>query len=362
MALELPSFPWDSLSEAKRTAAQHPDGLIDLSVGSPVDATPQFLQDALSEAADAHGYPQTWGTPELRAAIIDWFARVRRAPGLTEHGVMPLIGSKEFIAGLALWLGVGAGDSVVIPEVAYPTYDISARLIKAEVHVGDDPQNWPDNTRLIWLNSPSNPTGRVLSVEQLRAAVQRARELGAVLASDECYALLPWAVEDAPSILDTRVTDGDNSGLLAVHSLSKQSSDAGYRTAFIAGDEALVQQLLGVRKHLGLMPPTPIQAAMTAALRDDEHVAQQRERYRARRDVLLAAVQDAGWDAESDAGLYIWATDGTDARTQVNTLAKLGILVAPGDFYGDDSRVRIALTASDEAIRRAAERLRNRTA
>lgn len=357
MALQLPDFPWDSLAEAKRIASEHKDGLIDLSVGSPVDGTPQFLREALSDAADAHGYPQVWGTPQLRRAIIDWFSRVRGSHGLTERAVMPSIGSKELIAGLALWLGIGDDDTVVIPEVAYPTYDISARLVQAKIHVSDDPSTWPDSTRLIWINSPSNPTGRVLDVPALRAAVQRARALGAVLASDECYALLPWDVQDVPSILDPRVTDGDNSGLLAVHSLSKQSSDAGYRTAFIAGDEEIVQQIVGVRKHLGLMPPSPIQAAMVAALRDDEHVAQQRERYRLRREVLLSAVRAAGWEAESDAGLYIWATDGTDARTQVRALAELGILVAPGDFYGDDSRVRIALTASDDSIERAAARL-----
>ena len=356
MALELPEFPWDTIAEARERAAAHPDGLIDLSVGSPVDETPALLREALAAASDAHGYPQVAGTAELRAAVVDWFARVRGVPGLTERSVMPSIGSKELIAGLPLWLGLGPGDTVVIPEVAYPTYDVSARLARAQVHVGDDPAEWPASTRIVWLNSPSNPTGRVLGVEALRRAVDRARSLGAIVASDECYALLPWVVDEVPSILDPRVTGGDVTGLIAVHSLSKQSNDAGYRTAFVAGDEQLVQQLVGVRKHLGLMPPAPIQAAMTAALGDDDHVAQQRERYRARRDQLLPAVRAAGWQAESDAGLYIWATDGTTARQQLTRLADLGILVAPGDFYGDASRVRIALTASDDQVSAAAER------
>ncbi|WP_293694349.1 succinyldiaminopimelate transaminase [uncultured Agrococcus sp.] len=358
MALQLPEFPWDSLADAKRVASEHPDGLIDLSVGSPVDPTPGILREALGDASNAHSYPQVWGTPRLRQAIIDWFARVRGVPGLTERAVMPSIGSKELIAGLALWLGLGPGDTVVIPEVAYPTYDVSARLVGASVHAGDDPASWPDSTRLVWLNSPSNPTGRVLGLEELRAAVARARELGAVLASDECYALLPWDVEDAPSVLDPRVTDGDVTGLLVVHSLSKQSSDAGYRTAFVAGDEQLVQRVVGVRKHLGLIPPAPVQAAMVAALDDDDHVAEQRERYRARRETLLTAVRGAGWSTESDAGLYIWAGNGEAAREQVHAFATLGILVAPGDFYGDDTRVRIALTATDAVIEQAAARLR----
>lgn len=358
MALQLPEFPWDSLADAKRVASEHPDGLIDLSVGSPVDPTPGVLRDALGDASNAHGYPQVWGTPRLRQAIIDWFERIRGVPGLTEQAVMPSIGSKELIAGLALWLGLGSDDTVVIPEVAYPTYDVSARLVGASVHASDDPASWPESTRLVWLNSPSNPTGRVLGPEELRAAVARARELGAVLASDECYALLPWNVEEAPSVLDPRVTDGDTTGLLAVYSLSKQSSDAGYRTAFVAGDEHLVQRVVGIRKHLGLIPPAPVQAAMVAALDDDDHVAEQRERYRARRETLLTAVRGAGWSAESDAGLYIWAGNGDAARAQVHALASLGILVAPGDFYGDDTRVRIALTATDAAIEQAAARLR----
>ena len=358
MSLQLPEFPWDSIAEAKQQAAAHPAGLIDLSVGSPVDATPAVIRQALADAADAHAYPQVWGTPELRQAIIRWFARARQVQGLTERQVMPSIGSKELIASLALYLGLGRDDTVVIPEVAYPTYDVSARLVQANVHVGDDPRNWPETAKLIWLNSPSNPTGRVLDLAHMRAAVERAREIGATLASDECYAMLPWESDEAVSVLDPRVTGGDMTGLLAVHSLSKQSNDAGYRTAFIAGDEELVQELVGVRKHLGLMVPAPIQAAMIAALDDDKHVANQRAVYRARREVLLPAVRQAGWQAESDAGLYIWASNGRGAREQVAALAELGILVAPGDFYGDASHVRIALTASDSDIARAADRLK----
>lgn len=359
MALQLPEFPWDTIADARTLAAAHPDGLIDLSVGSPVDATPQLLQRALADAADAHGYPAIEGTPQLRAAIAAWFERVRGVPGLTERHVMPSIGSKELISGLALWLGLGPDDTVVIPEIAYPTYDICARLARAQIHVGDDPAQWPESTRLVWLNSPSNPTGRVLGIQALRAAVARARELDAVVAGDECYALLPWEVDQSPSLLDPRVTDGDLTGLLTVHSLSKQSSDAGYRTAFAAGDPGIVQRLIGVRRHLGLVVPAPIQAAMVAALGDDAHVEQQRQRYRNRRDVLLAAVRDAGWEAESDAGLYIWASDGTSAQQQLTRLAEHGILAAPGVFYGDATRVRIALTASDRQIEDAAARLRS---
>ncbi|WP_241249045.1 succinyldiaminopimelate transaminase [Agrococcus sp. KRD186] len=354
----LPEFPWDTLAGAKARAALHPGGLIDLSVGSPVDPTPALIQAALREATDAHAYPTNHGTAEARAAIAEWFARVRGVPGIGDEQLLVTIGSKELVAGLPLQLGLGAGDVVVHPAVAYPTYDIGARIAGAEPVRADDPDDWPAATRLVWLNSPSNPTGEVLGVDALRRVVHAARERGIVVASDECYALLPWEVDEAPSILDPRVTDGDLTGLVAVYSLSKQSNLAGYRAAFIAGDPRVVQRALAVRKHLGLMAPSPVQHALAVALGDAAHVAEQRERYRARRALLLSAMREHGFDVSSDAGLYLWATDGTDALVQLDTLSRLGILVAPGSFYGDRTRVRVALTASDAHISEAAARLR----
>ncbi|WP_324287997.1 succinyldiaminopimelate transaminase [Agrococcus sp. SL85] len=355
--LGLPDFPWDTLAAAKARAAAHPEGLVDLSVGSPVDPTPALLQEALREATDAHGYPTNHGTPEVRRAIADWFARVRGVPGLADEHVLVTVGSKELVAGLPLQLGLGPGDVVVHPRVAYPTYDIGARMAGATPVRADDPDDWPEATRLVWVNSPSNPTGEVLGVAALRRVVAAARERGIVVASDECYALLPWEVDDAPSILDPRVTDGDRSGLVAVYSLSKQSNLAGYRAAFVAGCSTVVQGVLEVRKHLGLMAPSPVQHALAVALGDDAHVAEQRERYRARRAALLPALRARGLDVAADAGLYLWATDGREAMAQVDELAGLGILVAPGGFYGDDRRIRVALTASDADVARAAARL-----
>lgn len=364
MSLTLPVFTWDALAPLAAEARRHPAGVIDLSMGSPVDPTPQFIRDAATAATDAHAYPLTAGSPALRSAIVDWFARRRGVDNLTESAVLPTIGSKEFIAGLPLWLGLGAGDIVVQPVVAYPTYAIGAALVGATVVSADDPATWPEGTKLIWINSPGNPDGRVLSVPELRAAVARARELGAIIAGDECYAELAWREHEqnrgTPSILDPRVLEGDHSSVLAVYSLSKQSNLAGYRAGFIAGCPDTVAQLLAIRKHLGLLPPAPIQAAMCAALGDDEHVAVQRERYRARREMLREAVLAAGFRIDfSEAGLYLWVTKGEDAWTTASDLAKLGILSVPGSVYGEAGRshVRLAITASDEQIARAAARL-----
>jgi succinyldiaminopimelate transaminase len=365
VALSLPDFPWDTISEFAARARTHADGFVDLSVGSPVDPTPTFIREALSQATDAHSYPQTAGSIPLREAIVAWYLR-RRGVELTVANVRPTIGSKELVSLLPLLLGLGEGDVVVQPTLAYPTYAIGAALVGASVLSSDDPAEWPANTRLIWLNSPSNPDGRVRSVESLRAAVIRARELGAVIVNDECYAELTWGSDNdetsvpAPSILDPVVLQGSRDHVLSVYSLSKQSNLAGYRAGFVAGCSDLIDEILAARKHVGLMPPAPVQAAMVAALGNDEHVVSQRAIYRARRKQLMGALQTAGFTIDdSGAGLYLWATRHEPALATISWLADLGILAAPGSFYGDDPaiHVRLALTASDADIARAVERL-----
>ncbi|MDJ1113480.1 succinyldiaminopimelate transaminase [Microbacterium dauci] len=361
---DLADYPWDAVAPYAARARAHADGIVDLSIGSPVDPTPAVVAAALSAATDAHAYPQTVGTPALREAIAAWYARRRGVPGLTPAHILPTVGSKELVALLPLLLALGPGDVVVHPRAAYPSYEVGARLVGATPLAADDPDEWPAATRLVWLNSPGNPDGSVLGVDELRRAVARARELGAVVASDECYAELgwdgPWADAAVPSVLDPRVTDGDLTGLLSVYSLSKQSNLAGYRAAFLAGDASIVEPLLTARKHLGLMVPAPVQAAMVAALEDDEHVDAQRERYRARRDTLRPALEAAGFRIDhSEGGLYLWATAGEDAWDSIARLAELGILAGPGHFYGSHfpQHVRFSLTASDERIAAAAQRL-----
>ena len=361
---DLADYPWDAVVPFRERAAQHPQGLVDLSVGSPVDPTPEIIRHALAQATDAHAYPQTLGTPSLREAIVAWYARRRGVPDLTVDNVLPTIGSKELVALLPTLLGLGAGDIVVHPRVAYPTYEVGARVVGAEPVAADDPAEWPEGAKLIWINTPGNPDGRTWTVDELAAAVRRARELGAVLASDECYAELgwdgPWATEPIPSILDPRVTGGRRSNLLSVYSLSKQSNLAGYRAAFVAGCVHIVDDLLTARKHLGLMPPAPVQHAMATALGDDEHVAVQKELYRERRDALRPALEAAGFRIDgSEAGLYLWATEGRDAWESMGRLADLGILAGPGPFYGAASgqHVRLALTASTDRVLEAARRL-----
>ncbi|WP_238010209.1 succinyldiaminopimelate transaminase [Dactylosporangium sp. AC04546] len=357
LAAGLPDFPWDRLEPVKAKAAAHPDGLVDLSIGTPVDSVPDVIRAALAQASDAPGYPLTAGTPQLRGAIRDWVTRWC-GPASDAFGVLPTIGSKELVAWLPTLLGLGPGDTVVIPQVCYPTYEVGVQLAGATVVRADSLTSvGPARVRLVWINSPGNPTGRVLPPAHLRKVVDWARERGAIVASDECYLPLPWESEPV-SILS--VCDGAFDNVLAVHSLSKRSNLAGYRAGFVAGDPALVDELLQVRKHGGMIVPAPVQAAMIAALGDEVHVEQQRERYRERRVVLRAAFERAGFTVEhSEAGLYLWLTRDEDSWVTADWLAERGILAAPGAFYGPagERHVRVALTATDERIATAAARL-----
>ncbi|MFD7462420.1 MULTISPECIES: bifunctional succinyldiaminopimelate transaminase/glutamate-prephenate aminotransferase [unclassified Streptomyces] len=356
----LPTFPWDKLAPYKKTAAAHPDGIVDLSVGTPVDPVPELIQKALVDAADSPGYPTVWGTAELRDAITGWLERRLGARGVTHHHVLPIVGSKELVAWLPTQLGLGPGDRVAYPRLAYPTYEVGARLARAGYEVYDDPTELdPAGLKLLWLNSPSNPTGKVLSKEELTRIVAWAREHGVLLFSDECYIELGWEA-DPVSVLHPDVNGGSHEGIVSVHSLSKRSNLAGYRAAFLAGDPAVLGPLLEIRKHGGMMTSAPTQAAVVAALGDDEHVRVQRERYAARRTALREALLGHGFRIEhSEASLYLWATRDESCWDTVAHLAELGVLVAPGDFYGPagDRFVRVALTASDERVAAAVARL-----
>ena len=369
--LDLPDYPWEAMAPYAAKAAQHPGGAVNLSIGTPVDPTPALIQDALKAAADAPGYPTVHGTPALREAIAGWFERRRGVAGLDPRNIMPTVGSKELVAWLPLLLGLKPGDVVVRPKVAYPTYDIGATLAGVTSVATDNLDELDDATRarvrLIWVNSPGNPTGSVRGVDSLRALVEQARELGAVVASDECYAELGWGDWDVqrggqavPSILDPRVADGSHEGLLAVYSLSKQSNVAGYRAAFVAGDPGLMPNLVNSRKHAGMIVPYPVQEAMRVALGDDAHVEAQKDLYRGRRERLVPALLDFGLEIkDSDAGLYLWSTAGESTWDTVGRLAERGIVVGPGVFYGEagNGYIRVALTGSDERIDAAVSRL-----
>ncbi|RYJ01502.1 MAG: succinyldiaminopimelate transaminase, partial [Actinomycetales bacterium] len=321
---------------------------------------PAVARQALAEAADSPGYPTVLGPTPVRQAAVDWLERRAGVTGLEADQVLMTVGSKELIGNLPAQLGLGAGDLVVYPELAYPTYEVGARYAGCDVLAANSTVAiGPRNPALLYLNSPANPHGQVLGVDHLRKVVEWARDRDVLVVSDECYLEFGWEAQPV-SVLHPDVCGGSHEGLLTVHSLSKRSNLAGYRDAFVAGDRAVVAELLAVRKHLGFMVPTPVQHAFAAALADDTHVEVQRELYANRRAVLRKALQRAGFRIDhSEGSLYLWATRDEPCRTTVDWLAERGILAAPGDFYGaaGAQHVRVAFTATDERVEAAVSRL-----
>jgi succinyldiaminopimelate transaminase len=330
-------------------AKKYPGGFIDLSQGTPVDPTPTFIQEALTKASNSPSYPLTAGSSQLKDAIRAWATLNLGATG--EFDVLPVIGSKEFVALLPTFL---QSKTVLYPMIAYPTYLVGALMASANaISVEIDAKSWP-TADLAWINSPSNPTGQVQSDSEILATINWVRNNGSVIASDECY--LSFSKE-AKSILS--LTDGNNEGVLAVHSLSKRSNLAGYRAAFVIGDSKLIDQIRQIRKHAGLIVPLPVQQAMIAALSDNNHAIEQAERYEKRRIKLITALSKAGFTIEhSQAGLYIWCSKNEDCYKTVDWFANLGVLVTPGSFYGSEKFIRIALTATDESIDLVVERIK----
>ena len=368
-ARTLPDFPWDRLVPFGDIARSHPDGIIDLSIGTPVDPTPAVIQEALAAASNAPGYPTTVGLPELREAARAWFERCLGVKALDVNSIIPSIGSKEIVAWLPTLLGLTARDVVAIPATAYPTYDVGARIAGCAVLTADSAAELEAlrnkveasgrRLAMAWVNSPSNPTGRVLTSDELRSIVEWGRAHHVLIVSDECYLELGWDVTPV-SVLHPSVIGNSLEGVLAVHSLSKRSNLAGYRAGVVAGDPELIASILEIRKHAGMILSMPVQRAAIAAFNDDAHVMAQREVYRARRETLKAAFTAAGFEIHfSHAGLYLWVSRGENSWLTVDWLAQRGILVAPGSFYGTagDSFVRVALTATDERIGQVAGRL-----
>ena len=371
-------YDWSRIDTYRRRAEQCPGGLVDLSVGSPVDPVPRLVKEALAAAADdgqARGYPKTTGDDSLRQAVADWFRR-RRGVDLDALGadLVPTVGSKEAVALMASLLHLGQGDRVVQPKVSYPTYAIGTQLAGAQVTTVDDPvdtDSWVDlpGVRAVWINSPGNPSGQVIDRAGLSKIVRAARSIGATVLSDECYAMLDWSgathvgqnvsIPASPCILEPGVCGGDASGVLCLYSMSKQSNMAGYRAALVAGDARLVKAMTAYRKQVGLIVPGPVQRAMRAALEDGEAVMSQREIYARRLRALAQALTAYGYDAVMpQGGLYIWAQARSgDCWADMADLARMGILASPGEFYGDSHRLRFSSTISDDQLELALERL-----
>ena len=364
VGFEPPPYPYDRLDAFQKLAAAHDGGIVDLSIGTPCDPPPQAVIDALAGSGTERGYPASIGTEALRRSIARWMGR-RFSIDVPLSRIAACIGTKEFVATTPQYMKLRRPnrDTVIYPAVAYPTYEMGAILaglrplavpMNAEGHMDFTSLSQDDIDRalMLWVNSPSNPTG---GLDDLKYAANWGRKNNIPVFSDECYTEFTWATS-SQSILQHGLD-----GVIAVHSLSKRSNLAGLRVGFYAGDAEIVEYLKEVRKHAGFMVPGPAQAAGVAALDDDEHVAVQRDRYRIRLEYMATTLSKwSGIDiGMPDGGFYLWF-DAEDAWSFTERLAREGgALVSPGDFYGAGSsrNVRVAVVQPDAKLRLVAERL-----
>ncbi|MBT1179806.1 aminotransferase class I/II-fold pyridoxal phosphate-dependent enzyme [Bifidobacterium vespertilionis] len=345
---------------------------VDLRIGSPVDTVSPLVRQALADGFDAHAYTTAKGLPQFRAAVVEWYSRIQHVDWLDDDSVIPVAGTKNFIALAALWLGLRAGDVIVQPKLHYPTYGKGAELIGATIVAEDDPSLWPMDTRLIWLNSPRNPDGAINDVAYLERAVAAARERHAVIIQDECYGAFDWSAPErrtpAPSILAVpSVVEGGRKGILACNSLSKQANMAGYRVGYLAGDRTLIDRFAALWAVHGQVTSVPIQLAAAAALSDGETVRRQYDRLLDRRHKLLAALHAWGLQTEERlepnhprGGYFIWGcVPGRDGDELLDELRRLRILGASGATYGDVTGryIRLSITATDRDVNLACRRL-----
>ncbi len=381
-----PPYPYDRLDELKPLADRHDGGLVDLSIGTPVDPPSSAVLAALGGSDSERGYPPSIGTPELRDAAARWCEQRFGVQVDADAEIAATIGSKEFVAGLPHWLRLRTPerDTVLYPEVSYPSYAMGAELAGCRAVGVPADEHWSiqldaiseadaERALVLWVNSPGNPAG---GLDDLAAAADWGRERGVPVFSDECYAEFTWdgpphtilaatAVDTAAdrsrsADADTgaathRSRRADTDGVVAVHSLSKRSNLAGVRVGFYAGDPELVHYLRELRKHAGFMVPGPAQAAAVAALADSVHVAEQRERYRSRLERLARIVGRFGPEPPLPrGGFYLWAAaPDDDAWAFTRTLlAEAGILVSPGEFYGPSAAgyVRVAAVLTDDTL------------
>jgi succinyldiaminopimelate transaminase len=347
-----PPYPYERLDEIAELADKHDGGAVDLSIGTPCDPPAPEVLAALTAGDTARGYPPSVGTAALRRAAADWLERRLGAGADPETEIAAVVGTKEFVASVPQYLALRTPDrdTVLYPEISYPTYEMGATLagLRAVPYgtLSDVEDADAERALCVWVNSPANPAG---TLTDLDAAAQWGRARSVPVLSDECYAEFTWS--GSP----TTILRAGTQGVLALHSLSKRDNFAGARIGFYAGDGELVRYLREVRKHAGLMPPGPVQAAAVVALGDDAHVERQRGRYLRRLTRLAAVLEALGYPAQlPDGAFYLWVpAPAGDAWATARDLAeRAGVIVSPGEFYGPAGadHFRVAAVQPDERI------------
>ena len=352
----LRTYPFLRLTEAKRRLAEQGVDYVDFGIGEPREETPAFIREALAAAIEPLStYPSADGLPELRAAIAGWAARRFGVTLDPDAEIVPTLGSKEAVFGLAQVVG---GRLVAMGTPAYPVYERGAAFAGKQVlelPLRSEAGFLPDldavgastwgRVGLLWLNYPNNPTAATASLELYERAAALAREHDFVLASDEAYSELYFGAEPPASALQV----ADRTNVLAFNTLSKRSSMPGYRSGFVAGDPEVIAALRRYRPNVGVAPLEMVQRAAVAAWGDEAHVEEVRERYRAKRDLLLPVLERAGLrSAGGEATFFLWLDAGAEAEALAARLLEGVVVVTPGSYFGPagEGFIRLALVPS----------------
>ncbi|MEC8425571.1 MAG: pyridoxal phosphate-dependent aminotransferase, partial [Myxococcota bacterium] len=343
--------------------------LYDFSVGDPTEPTPAFIRDALRGAVTPRcGYPSVRGSSDVRSAIAGYLSRRFNVAVDPNTQILPTSGSKEAVFHLPLLVVDPRAEdrAVAFPDPGYPAYQRGVLFAGGEAvpvpldgdHVfrpWELPEAVVSRLRMVWLNTPHNPSGAVMSLEDLRRAADFCRAHDILLVSDESYADVWLSCAPPPSLLQAGVE-----GVLVLHSLSKRSGMTGYRSGFLAGDAELVSRLATLRSNPGLVPQSFVNAAAAVAWADDAHVEERRRLFAAKQALLRRHCADLGLEVvASEAGLYLWVRtpQGQTDEGWALHLLDHGIVVTPGPMFsvcgGGQGFVRLALVPSLDEIEAA---------
>ncbi|MDD2832880.1 MAG: succinyldiaminopimelate transaminase [Methylotenera sp.] len=387
----LQPYPFQRLRDLFKGITPNPDyKAINLSIGEPKHATPQLIKDALvNHLAGLANYPTTIGSNELREAISAWISRRYAIPAPNaEKAILPVNGSREalFAFAQAVIDKTKPAPVVISPNPFYQIYEGAALLAGASPYfINTLPQNNHEmdfnsvpaevlaRTQLVYVCSPGNPSGKVMSVSQWKSIFELSDRYGFVIAADECYSEIYFdeALPPLGALQAAHQLGRDYKNLVVFSSLSKRSNVPGMRSGFVAGDEKIIEAFTLYRTYHGCAMNPAVQAASIAAWKDETHVIENRTQYAAKFKNVTPLLTNTFEVSVPDAAFYLWAkikdANISDAELAVRLYRDLNITVLPGSFLAREAHgvnpgenfIRMALVASQDACIEAANRIKN---
>lgn len=371
----LPPYVFARLDELKARAREQGLDLIDLGMGNPDGATPQPVVEAAMAALQNpanHGYPPFEGTANFRKAITNWYFRRYGVELDPEGEALPLLGSKEGLAHLAIAY-VNPGDLVLVPSPAYPAHFRGPLIAGGRIHqiilkpendwvidLSTIPDSVAEQAKILYFNYPSNPTAATAPREFFEEIVAFARKYEIMLVHDLCYAELAFDGYQPTSLLE--IPGAKDIGV-EFHTLSKTYNMAGWRVGFVVGNRHIIQGLRTLKTNLDYGIFAALQTAAETALNlPDVYLHEVQARYRTRRDFLIQGLAELGWNIpKTKATMYLWVPcppDVTSTDFALTVLQQTGVVVTPGNAFGTggEGYVRISLIAECDRLGQALQR------